>query len=85
MAIGVQSIATAFTPVMLDLEDYLWVIQHAGSSGIRSGQIYDALILKCAEKVKATVVYTWNLKHFKSIAWAGIADRIRMPGARARS
>jgi predicted nucleic acid-binding protein len=28
---------------------------------------YDALLLKCAAKVKAKTIYTWNLKHFLAI------------------
>lgn len=76
---GVQNVVKIFTPVELDLEDYLWVVQHAGKSGIRSGQIYDALILKCAEKVRASTIYTWNLRHFRNIAWAGIAEKVRTP------
>jgi hypothetical protein len=31
------------------------------------GRIYDALLLRCAVKVKAEAVFTWNLKHFRAI------------------
>jgi len=45
----------------------------------RSGQVYDALVLRCAERAEVETVYTWNLGHFRAIAWAEMVGRIRTP------
>jgi hypothetical protein len=36
--------------------------------GFGGGQVYDALIAWCAADAGATVLLTWNLKHFATIA-----------------
>jgi predicted nucleic acid-binding protein len=36
--------------------------------GIAGGQVYDALIAWCAVDAGATVLLTWNVKHFTAIA-----------------
>ena len=46
--------------------------------GFTSGRIYDALLLRCAAKVKADLIYTWNLKHFRSLD-SSLAAKIRSP------
>jgi predicted nucleic acid-binding protein len=76
---AVEHASTVFTAVSLTAEDYVWVIRHVADSGGRSGQIYDALILKCAEKAGVDVVYTLNLAHFTNIAWPEMLGRIRLP------
>jgi predicted nucleic acid-binding protein len=76
---NVQHAASVFTPITLDVDDYLWVLHHAGSAGVRSGQVYDALILKAAERAGAATIYTWNVRHFAQIAWPTVAGRIRTP------
>jgi predicted nucleic acid-binding protein len=52
-----------------------------GSHGTtaRSGHVYDALILKCAERAGVETVYTWNTGHFERVAWRAMAGRIRTP------
>jgi predicted nucleic acid-binding protein len=76
---AVEHVARAFTPVTLDLEDYLWVLRHVANAEARSGQVYDALILKCAERASVDVVYTWNTVHFRRVAWLEMSGRIRSP------
>ncbi len=76
---NVEHAARVFTPVPLGVEDYQWVWRHAAAAGIRSGQLYDALILKAAERAGAHTVYTWNLPHFTRVAWPAVAMRIRTP------
>jgi predicted nucleic acid-binding protein len=55
------------TSVSLDEDEYFETIQQAAERGFVSGRIYDALLLRCATKVKAETIYTWNLKHFRAI------------------
>lgn len=76
---AVEQAARSFTPATLDADDYLWVLRHVAERQARSGQVYDALILKCAERVEAETVYTWNIRHFRRIAWPEMAPRIRTP------
>ena len=63
----VQEVRDRFTLVSLDQEDYLLTIKDVAERGFTSGSVYDALILRCAAKVHAETIYTWNLKHFRTI------------------
>src|SRR5579862_1149992 len=74
---NVEHACRVFTPVPLDVEDYRWVLNHGAQAGVRSGQIYDALILKAAERAGVDTVYTWNVGHFRRVAWPAIIGRIQ--------
>ncbi|MGQ0815367.1 MAG: hypothetical protein ACT4O1_13065 [Gemmatimonadota bacterium] len=76
---AVEQAARMFTPITLELEDYLWVLRRAASIQASGGQVYDGLILKCAERARVEVLYTWNTAHFSRIAWPEMAGRIRSP------
>lgn len=76
---AVEHVAAAFTPVTLEVDDYLGVLRHVAAAEARSGQIYDALILKCAERADVERVYTWNTGHFERVAWPTMVGRIRTP------
>jgi predicted nucleic acid-binding protein len=76
---NVEQAAQMFKPVTLTAAEYVWVVRHVAETGARSGQIYDAIILKCAEKADAEVVYTWNPKHFQRVAWPAVAAKIHTP------
>ena len=77
--LNVEQAARMFKPIALTTAEYLWVVRHVATVGVRSGQIYDAIILKCAEKAAASVVYTWNPRHFERVAWAAIRAKIQTP------
>jgi predicted nucleic acid-binding protein len=74
----VQEVRDRCTIVTLDEDEYYGTIAQAAERGFSSGRIYDALILRCAAKVKAEIVFTWNLKHFRAID-PRQAGRIRTP------
>jgi len=74
----VQEVRDRCTIVTLDEDEYYGTIAQAAERGFSSGRIYDALILRCAAKVKAEVVFTWNLKHFRAVD-PRQAGRIRTP------
>jgi predicted nucleic acid-binding protein len=63
----VQEVRERFTIVTLSEGEYFEAIQQAAERGFASGRIYDALLLRCAAKVKSEIIYTWNVKHFKAI------------------
>ncbi len=54
--------------VPLDPPDYLAVLREMATSGWRSGRIYDALILRCAEKQPIDRICTFNFKEFHQLA-----------------
>jgi predicted nucleic acid-binding protein len=55
------------TVIPLNEVEYYDTMRHAAEHGFTSGRIYDALLLRCAMKSEADVIYTWNLKHFRAI------------------
>ncbi len=63
----VQEVRDRLSVITLSESEYYETIQQAGERGFTSGRIYDALLLACAAKAKAEVIYTWNVKHFKAI------------------
>jgi len=74
----VQEVRDRLTLVTLTEAEYFTTIERAAALQFISGRIYDALLLRCAAKVKAEQIYTWNLNHFRAISPA-LADRIQTP------
>lgn len=74
----VEEIRERLTTIALDDEEYFSAICDAAAEGVAGGTIYDALIARCALKGKATVIYTWNLDHFRRVG-AEVARRARTP------
>jgi len=74
----VQEVRDRLTLVTLQEEEYVSAISNAAERGFTSGRIYDALLLTCAAKVKAEIIYTWNIKHFRMIA-PQLSGHIRTP------
>ena len=73
-----EEIHNRLTLVSLNAEEVFETVRNAAAQGLTSGRIYDALLLRCAAKAKAEVIYTWNLKHFRAIA-PHLAPLIRTP------
>lgn len=73
-----DNIRDRFEIVTLDADEYCSAIADAAAKGITGGTIYDALIARCALKAKATVIYTWNVEHFRRCG-PEIATRVRTP------
>ena len=74
----VQEVRDRCTIITLDEDEYYGTIAQTAEAGLSSGRVYDALLLRCAAKVKAERIYTWNLKHFRTIN-PHLADRIHTP------
>jgi predicted nucleic acid-binding protein len=74
----VEEVRNRLTLVSLSAEEYFAAILDSSSRGFTGGRIYDSLLLACAAKCKAQAVYTWNLKHYQSLAPA-LAPRIQTP------
>ena len=66
------------TLIALDESEYSAALEGAASSGASGGAVYDALIARCAMKVKAEAIYTWNVRHFSRLG-ADVAARVKTP------
>ncbi len=66
------------TIVALEPEECFDAIDAANGVGVLGGGIYDALIGHSALKVRAQIIYTWNMKHFKRLV-PDVASRVRTP------
>jgi predicted nucleic acid-binding protein len=75
---AVELVRASFTVIPLTADDYASVLADLASRGLVGALVYDALILRCAAIARASVVYTWNERHFQRVAPA-LADRIRTP------
>lgn len=64
--------------IALILDEYVRTIEFAATRRLTGGIIYDALLLACARQVEAERIYTWNVRHFRSIA-PDLAERIVTP------
>jgi predicted nucleic acid-binding protein len=77
-----QLIATtvlAFKPISLTEEDYLGAMEMMVNGGWSGAKIYDALLLRGAEKSGAERIYTFNLNDFRLMAPARLQARICSP------
>ena len=73
-----DDIRARLTPISLDSQDYYQTLRAAANQGLTGGRIYDALLLRCAKKCNAQIIYTWNVRHFEAIA-PDLAARMRTP------
>ena len=64
--------------ISLSTDDYLNALEQTARSGHSSGMIYDALHLACARKCNADQIYTWNVRHFRTLA-PDLAHKILAP------
>ena len=73
-----EDIRQRFATVVLDEDEYWTAVKEAATEQIVGGTIYDALIARCALKVKATTIFTWNVAHFRRLG-PDIAKRVQTP------
>jgi predicted nucleic acid-binding protein len=65
--------------VTLTAKEYQEVVRHSAASGWAGGRIHDAVHLRCAQKAGCDRIYTFNVKDFRSLAQAGLADKVSAP------
>jgi predicted nucleic acid-binding protein len=65
--------------VTLTPKEYREVVRHCAVSGWVGGKVHDAVHLRCAQKAGSDRVYTFNVKDFRVLAPADLADRIAVP------
>jgi predicted nucleic acid-binding protein len=73
-----DEVSARFSLISLSGEDYYLAAKAAAPRGIVGGTFYDALLVSCAQKAGAELIYTWNLKHFEQFG-PDISRRLRTP------
>ncbi|HXR07147.1 MAG TPA: PIN domain-containing protein [Candidatus Acidoferrum sp.] len=63
-----ENVLKHFKICALTDRDYVALIREAALSGIQSGTVYDAVLLKSAGKIELDRIYTLNPKHFEAVA-----------------
>lgn len=73
-------VRAALRVISLTAADYESVLTDLASRGLVGGLVYDALILRCAVRARADLIYTWNVRHFQQLA-PGLSEQIRAPNS----
>ena len=60
-------------------KEYRDVVHNCAVSGWTGGKVHDAVHLRCARKVGADRIYTFNVKDFKALAPPDLADKVSAP------
>jgi predicted nucleic acid-binding protein len=68
-----------FTLVALSADDYKVVLRSCAAAGLIGGLVFDALHLHSAQKAGCDRIYTFNVKDFRNLAAAELADKIAAP------
>lgn len=74
----VEELARSIRPLELSWQDYVGAIARCSDRDVRSGALYDALHLAAAERTGASVLLTFNTKHFTRLAGSA-SPRILAP------
>lgn len=74
-----ESILKYFQISALTSQEYTALITEAATNRILGGTIYDAVLLKSADKAKVDRIYTFNLRHFQAIASPEISPKLFSP------
>lgn len=74
----VSQICERLTLVSLTEAEYLAALETGASAALIGNALYDWLIAKCALKVGATALITWNVKHFNRFG-PEIAQLVKTP------
>jgi predicted nucleic acid-binding protein len=73
-----ESVESVASIVSLTSPEYLSIVRHMSNLGLSGGTIYDALIVKAAQKAGADRILTFNVNDFKRI-WPEGVSRISVP------
>ena len=67
-----EEIVKRLDVIELTREDYVHATRQVAHLGLVSGNIYDALHARCAQKAEAVQIFTYNLAHFRRLQLEGI-------------
>ena len=74
-----ENFLESFDVVALDQEDYLAAVETVSQTGWMGAKVYDALLLRSAEKCRAQRIYTSNIKDFAQMAPSQLQHKICAP------
>ena len=74
----IESIRERLSIVALNGNEYVSSLKASASIGIVGGATYDALLVACAFKAKAEMIYTWNARHYAPCG-SEVVARLRTP------
>jgi predicted nucleic acid-binding protein len=74
-----ENILQNFKAIPVEQADYLETLATVSNAGWPGAKIYDALMLRCAQKCPVQRIYTFNLKDFKQLAPERIQGLICAP------
>jgi predicted nucleic acid-binding protein len=63
-----ENILAHFRLLAPSTRDYREVVGEVATAGLTGGIVYDALILRCAQKQPCDRIYTFNVSHFRRLA-----------------
>jgi predicted nucleic acid-binding protein len=63
-----ENILAHFRLLAASIKDYREVVGQIAAAGLTGGIVYDALILRCAQKQLCDRIYTFNVSHFRRLA-----------------
>jgi toxin FitB len=58
------SVSNRLKAIALTAEEYSEMLDHGAARGITGGGIYDMILARCAVKINAEALLTWNFAHF---------------------
>ena len=67
-----ETLLARLTAVPLTRDDYVDALRRVADAGLASGIVYDALHVRCAEKIPVDRILTSNLADFERLQPAGI-------------
>jgi predicted nucleic acid-binding protein len=76
--LAVETFLKRLTPITLSADEYIATLERTAKLGHTGGMIYDALHMASARKIGAEQIYTWNIRHFQTVA-PDLADRVVTP------
>jgi predicted nucleic acid-binding protein len=74
----IGSICERLSTVALSGDEYAEALQASAGLGIVGGGIYDAMLVHCAIKAKAEIIYSWNGRHYSQCGME-VTRRLRVP------
>ena len=63
----VGSVIERLSIIALSAEECATALDFWSQAGVTGGTIYDALLASCALKAEAEAIYSWNLRHYRSL------------------
>ena len=74
-----QSILPHSALIWLNGKEYREVVRECAQGGHVGGRIHDLIHLRCAQKAGCDRIYTFNVRDFRALAPAKLADKITAP------